>query len=166
MLLLTYSVIVLASTELPIKRELGERHRVSGWNSSFPRHIQNFEQYVSHYRDIIGKTRTNLSESNRQWVIVGNAPFQLEPATGCKEKTAGKYKRGIVFSHGLTDSVYQLHHLSRHFQAQCFYVMTVLLPGHGTRPGDMLDMRWEDWVAATDFVVRSEEHTSELRHLA
>ena len=152
-LLLTYSVIALASAELPIKRELGERHKVSGWNSSFPRHIQNFEQYVSHYRDIIGKTRINLSESNRQWVTTGNAPFQLEPAIGCKEETSGKYKRGIVFSHGLTDSTYQLHHLTRHFQAQCFYVMTVLLPGHGTRPGDMLDMRWEDWVAATDFVV-------------
>ena len=152
-LLLTYSVISMASTEFPIKAELSERHRVSGWNSSFPRHIQNFEQYVNHYRDIIGKTRTDLSEPNRQWVITGNAPFQLQPATDCKERTAEKYQRGIVLSHGLTDSSYQFHHLARHFQQHCFYVMTVLLPGHGTRPGDMLDIRWKDWVAATDFVV-------------
>ena len=152
-LLLTYSAIAMSSTESTIKAELGQRHQVSGWNSSFPRHIQNFEHYVNHYRDIIGKTRTDLSGPNRQRVITGNAPFQLEPATGCKKTTAGKYQRGIVLGHGLTDSGYQLHHFARHFQQQCFYVMVILLPGHGTRPGDMLDMQWKSWVAAMDFAM-------------
>jgi esterase/lipase len=140
-------------TELPKELDLETRHQLSGLNSSFPEQVQSFEQYVDHYRKVISEARTDLAEKNREWVIEGNMPFQLQPATHCDQQRAGKYRRGVVFTHGLTDSVYQIRHLAKYFQQQCFYVMAVLLPGHGTRPGDMLEVSWKDWVKATDFAV-------------
>ena len=37
------------------------------------------------------------------------------------------------------------------FAARCFLVRAMLLPGHGTRAGDLLDVTREDWLAATRF---------------
>jgi esterase/lipase len=50
--------------------------------------------------------------------------------------------------HGLTDSPFALRDLAGFFQRQGFFVLAMLLPGHGTRAGDLLDMRWQDWVRA------------------
>jgi len=38
-----------------------------------------------------------------------------------------------------------MRHLAALFQANGFRVMAVLLPGHGTQPGDLLDTRWQEW---------------------
>ena len=34
---------------------------------------------------------------------------------------------------------------------RCFLVLTMLLPGHGTRPGDLLDVTRGDWLGAARF---------------
>ena len=41
------------------------------------------------------------------------------------------------------------------FAARCFVVRTMLLPGHGTRAGDLLDVTRADWLAATRFGVQT-----------
>jgi esterase/lipase len=41
--------------------------------------------------------------------------------------------------------------LAAFFQGQGFRVMAILLPGHGTRPGDLLDVRWQEWVRAVEY---------------
>ncbi len=50
--------------------------------------------------------------------------------------------------HGLTDSPFALRDMAKFFHQMGFYVLAMQLPGHGTRPGDLLDMRWRDWVRA------------------
>ena len=50
--------------------------------------------------------------------------------------------------HGLTDAPYAVRDLAQFFQQQGFYVLAMQLPGHGTRPGDLLDIRWQDWLRA------------------
>jgi esterase/lipase len=50
--------------------------------------------------------------------------------------------------HGLTDSPFALRDLGEFFQRQGFYVLGMQLPGHGTRPGDLLHIRWHDWARA------------------
>ena len=157
-LLLLYAIAAIATTdtekkELPKKLDVGARHQTSGLNSHFPDHLQNFEQYIDHYREVISKARTDLKAANREWVMGGNTPFQLQPESHCRQKLQNKYQRGVVLAHGLTDSTYQMRHLAEYFQQQCFYVVTLLLPGHGTRPGDLLEVSWKDWVAAVDFAV-------------
>lgn len=44
--------------------------------------------------------------------------------------------------------------MGEYFQSHCFLVLGVLLPGHGTRPGDMLISTWEDWRRDVDFATK------------
>ncbi|HLY96484.1 MAG: alpha/beta hydrolase, partial [Sideroxydans sp.] len=50
-----------------------------------------------------------------------------------------------------TDSPYHMRHLAAFFQRNGFRVMAVLLPGHGTQPGDLLDVRWQEWAKAVAY---------------
>ncbi len=86
-------------------------------------------------------------------IIDGNAPFELKP-NGSDFKGKNKpYQRGILLTHGLSDSPYFMRHLGAFFQAQGFRVMAILLPGHGTQPGDLLDVSWREWARAVDYGV-------------
>lgn len=66
-----------------------------------------------------------------------NAPREWRPT--------GRAHRGVLLVHGLGDSPWSFHDLGETLAAQGFLVRTVLLPGHGTRPEDMLDVTLEDW---------------------
>ena len=68
-----------------------------------------------------------------QW----NAPQEWRPATAPT--------RGILLVHGLGDSPWSFTDVARSLAEQGFLVRTVLLPGHGTRPADMLDISLEQW---------------------
>ena len=129
---------------------LEARHYASGLNSQFNGDQLSFADYVSASRDMICKVRSAknleyLNQANLNKAVDGNAPFELEP-TGAD--TAGKVKtwrRGILLTHGLSESPYLMRHLAACFQANGFRVMAVLLPGHGTQPGDLLDVTWQAW---------------------
>jgi esterase/lipase len=51
----------------------------------------------------------------------------------------------VLLTHGLTSSPYAMRHLAAFFQQNGFRVMVVLLPGHGTQPGDLLEVSWQEW---------------------
>lgn len=63
-------------------------------------------------------------------------------------------KGGILLVHGLTDSPYHLREIGRVFSDNGFYVIGLRLPGHGTVPGGLLDVNWEDWYSAVKFGAR------------
>ncbi|THF62397.1 alpha/beta fold hydrolase [Pseudothauera nasutitermitis] len=66
-----------------------------------------------------------------------NAPREWRPAN--------PPTRGVLLVHGLGDSPWSFHDIGEQLAGRGFLVRTVLLPGHGTRPEDMLDVRLEDW---------------------
>jgi alpha-beta hydrolase superfamily lysophospholipase len=59
-----------------------------------------------------------------------------------------------VFLHGLTDSPYSLRHIARRYCEHGYLSIALRLPGHGTVPGALTDVEWEDWLAATRLAVR------------
>ncbi|WP_153145027.1 carboxylesterase [Dechloromonas sp. H13] len=67
---------------------------------------------------------------------------------------AGKPVGAAVLLHGLTDSPYSLRHIARRYAADGFVVIAIRLPGHGTVPAGLSNVRWEDWMAATRLAVR------------
>ncbi|GAB4116206.1 MAG: alpha/beta fold hydrolase [Sideroxydans sp.] len=121
--------------------ELEPRHRSSGMNSRFAAAGLPFADYVRQTRAMLRAVRTEQDEA----VIDGNAPFGLPPAGALQRGRAKPYRRGILLTHGLSDSPYHLRHLAAFFQRNGFRVMAVLLPGHGTQPGDLLDVHWQAW---------------------
>lgn len=129
---------------------LEARHHGSGLNSRFNGDQLPFADYVSMNCDMIRSIRSAanpdyLDQAILNKVIDGNAPFALEPSGANTSGQEKKYRRGILLTHGLSDSPYFMRHLAAFFQANGFRVMAVLLPGHGTRPGDLLDVSWQEW---------------------
>lgn len=60
----------------------------------------------------------------------------------------------VVLLHGLTDSPYSLRHVARRYAERGFVAIGLRIPGHGTVPAGLTDVRWEDWMAATRLAVR------------
>ncbi len=123
--------------------ELGERHQPSATTADkHGKKADSLAEYLDDCRRRVEAARTGLEDRQRAWVVEGNSPFMLRP------DNAGRIKHGILMVHGLTDSPYMMRDLARFFQQQGFLVLVMQLPGHGTRPGDLLDTRWQDWVDA------------------
>ena len=60
----------------------------------------------------------------------------------------------VVLLHGLTDSPYSLRHIARHYQQRGYLAIGIRLPGHGTVPGALTRVQWQDWRAATRLALR------------
>jgi alpha-beta hydrolase superfamily lysophospholipase len=60
----------------------------------------------------------------------------------------------VVLLHGLTDSPYSLRHIAELYRARGFVAIAIRLPAHGTVPGALTEVEWEDWMAATRLAVR------------
>jgi len=135
---------------------LSERHQPSGLNGHFKAdRFSSFEDYEKSTREMMIHARTDMGRADRERIIEGNAPFDLKPAGSCIQESKRPYRRGILLTHGLTDSTYSIRTLGKFFQENCFRVMAILLPGHGTRPGDLLDVTWQDWVEAERFGINA-----------
>lgn len=132
---------------------LETRHKVSGLNSRFNGDQLSFDEYVTATRDMIRKVRatTTADRASLNKIVDGNAPFSLEPVGDDSAGREKKYRRGILLTHGLSDSPYFMRHLAEFFQAKGFRVLAVLLPGHGTCPGDLLNARWQEWAKAVAY---------------
>jgi alpha-beta hydrolase superfamily lysophospholipase len=59
-----------------------------------------------------------------------------------------------VFLHGLTDSPYSLRHIAQRYRDAGYVSIAIRLPGHGTVPGALTTVEWQDWMAATRLAVR------------
>ena len=69
--------------------------------------------------------------------LAWNAPREWRPR--------GVARRGILLVHGLGDSPFSFNDVGQTLADQGFLVRTVLLPGHGSKPADMLDVTLKQW---------------------
>jgi esterase/lipase len=82
------------------------------------------------------------------------SPYEIREAPLCE---AGTPRTGYLLIHGLTDSPYLLSAVARSLagRSPCSVVRSVLLPGHGTVPGDSLDVHRDEWRQITRYGVES-----------
>ncbi len=120
--------------------ELGERHRPSADCYKGGKRAGSLAEYLADCRQRVEAARPGPDNRQRARVVEGNSPFMLAPDGD------GPVKRGILMVHGLSDSPYMMRDIANFFQQQGFLVLAMQLPGHGTRPGDLLDTSWQDWV--------------------
>ncbi len=133
-----------------MKLPLQTRHQPSGVNTRFIGAGMSFAEYVRQTEAMLRKVHAGAADQERR--VAGNAPFELWPDTEFRQGE-GRYRRGVLLTHGLSDSPYHMRHIGECFRRAGFRVMAVLLPGHGTCPGDLLDVRWEDWSDAVAYGV-------------
>ncbi|MDP1536107.1 MAG: alpha/beta fold hydrolase, partial [Burkholderiales bacterium] len=130
---------------------LGIRHQPSGLNAHFAGDGLPFAEYVRLTTEMLRQAHCKPDSSEMEKIVSGNAPFELHPSGGFQAGRSKRYQRGVLLTHGLTDSPYFMRYLAAFFQRNGFRVMAVLLPGHGTQPGDLLDMRWQEWAKAVRY---------------
>ena len=95
--------------------------------------------------------RAHAGAAELEKIIDGNAPFELKPPPGFPSGQQKAYRRGVLLTHGLSDSPYLMRHLAEFYQQNGFRVMAILLPGHGTQPGDLLEVTWQEWAKAVAY---------------
>ena len=107
---------------------------------STPIEYVSFDQYQNETRDHLLNNRS-FQNPEKEIELDWNAPNEWLPETSSVEKP----EKGILLVHGLGDSPWSFHDIASELASQGFLVRSILLPGHGTDPSDMLNVTAEDW---------------------
>ncbi len=83
-------------------------------------------------------TKDSLSNPTR-WDRAWNRSFELPVANA---------KMGVLLIHGMSDSPYSLHTQAKKLHKRGVWVVAMRMPGHGTVPSGLLELRWQDMAAA------------------
>ncbi len=115
-------------------------------------HDLSFADYITQCRNMIIEKRRDLSvnAAKRHLIIDANTPFELYPSQSAKP-----LKYGALLIHGLLDCPFSLKDIGRHLQAQGVLCRSILLPGHGTIPDDLLSVTYQDWIEAMQYGIAS-----------
>lgn len=100
-----------------------------------------FDDYLSVTKDWLVEHRGYISDDHDKEIAM-NMPFELKPEH--------KSNKAILLAHGLGDSPYSFSDIGKTLQAQGFYVQSVLLPGHGSKPSDLMLPTYNDWQTMVD----------------
>ena len=82
-------------------------------------------------------TKNSLSDP-RRWEHAWNQSFEL---------TVENPKMGVLLLHGMSDSPYSLHTQAEYLHQRGVWVVSMRLPGHGTIPSGLRDVKWEEMAA-------------------
>ncbi|WP_416340221.1 alpha/beta hydrolase [Pseudomonas sp. C11] len=88
------------------------------------------------------RERRVFQHQSKDFELVWNAPHEWRPSVLKAGMRPGK---GILLVHGLGDSPWSFHDIGQALAEQGFLVRSVLLPGHGTRPEDLMDVTLAQW---------------------
>lgn len=123
--------------------EKPDLYKVSGANTYFTNNYSSFDDYLQ-------KTQQMLKKNANRLLAERNAPYQLPTDTENQ-----RFKNGVLLIHGLLGTPFEMRDIGEYFQSKGFLVRSILLPGHGTVPGDLLKVDHSDWVKAVDYGINS-----------
>ncbi|WP_425259158.1 alpha/beta hydrolase [Rubrivivax sp. RP6-9] len=106
---------------------------------SSERRAVSFDSFAAYASDALRRVMAPRSGDGADVLRLAglNVPREWRPAA--------QARGGVLLVHGLGDSPWAFHDLAPELARQGFLVRTVLLPGHGTVPEAMLEVRLEDW---------------------
>ena len=88
--------------------------------------------------------RGSLADPGR-WKTNWNRSFEFKIA---------KPKIGVLLLHGMSDSPYSLRSLGSRLHKEGAWVVGLRVPGHGTAPVGLVDVKWQDMSAAVKLAMR------------
>ncbi len=130
---------------------------------------ENFSHYVEENRRRIRQALENYyfsgqdnpfgSQYSIDEVVSMRAPFEILPDQSRCNDAVSSPLQGFLLVHGLTDSPYLLSELAASLADRfpCARIRSLLMPGHGTVPGDLLKVSLADWQQAIRYGVESFE---------
>ena len=103
----------------------------------------NFITYISETKKWIKENRAFLTYDHELEIRL-NAPYELKPP-----RTNG-VKKGVLFVHGLGASPWYFMDIGKELVKNGWLVRTILLPGHGSKPADLMLPDYTDWEKALE----------------
>ncbi|MGY3571553.1 alpha/beta hydrolase [Vibrio paucivorans] len=100
-----------------------------------------FGLYVSETREWLKDNRV-FHGDDKEKELAAVMPYELIPDNPNGE--------GVLLVHGLGDSPYSFSDIAQSFYNQGYRVRVLLLPGHGTRPADLMLPELSDWNGIVD----------------
>ncbi|WP_373031569.1 alpha/beta hydrolase [Sulfurovum sp.] len=85
-------------------------------------------------------TRDSFSDPKR-WKKAWNRSFELPVKNP---------KMGVLLLHGMSDSPYSLHTQAEYLHKHGVWVVAMRMPGHGTIPSGLREIKWQDMAAAVN----------------
>jgi alpha-beta hydrolase superfamily lysophospholipase len=127
--------------------------------------LADWTRYLAHEDEVMASVRAEVSQKLAPDERVPiNRYFEASPVYPARfahdwnrsyvMEPDGKPVGVVILLHGLTDSPYSLRHVAKHYRDRGFVAIGIRLPGHGTVPAGLTNVRWEDWMAATRLAVR------------
>ena len=105
-----------------------------------------FAAYIEACRSLIQRYRLDLNtDPLPEKVIDYNCPTEFNP----------EGRVGVLLVHGLLDSPFTMRDIALRLSAQGLRVRTLLLPGHGTVPGALLNVKYESWLETVNAGIQS-----------
>lgn len=137
MLLFFVAVMTASCASFAHKERIPMHESAQYYNYILP----SFSEYLSETESWLSQNRRYIS-SDRQKELAMNMPFELPPK--------GKTNKAILLVHGLGDSPYSFSDLGNSYVDQGFHVQALLLPGHGSKPEDLMLPTYLDWQKIVD----------------
>lgn len=127
----------------------------TGVNDQFsPSDFGTFSDYASHYRQIVQQGRKQSGFFANTQLIDAVSPFEwVHPSASY----------GILMLHGLLESPFLIRDIAHYFYQQKYSVRGLLLPGHATAPGDLLNTSAKSWQQCCDFGIQSMVNDQQLK---
>lgn len=113
-----------------------------------------FSHYLSECQSLIKNRRYFFEMQNIDSIIESNMPFNLYPADPILNDNQ-QIKYGALLVHGLLDSPFTLKEIGQQLQIKGILSRAILLPGHGTRPDDLLTVSYQDWIKTVRYGVET-----------
>lgn len=109
--------------------------------AELPEGQRSFQEYQ---RETLAKIRDSrdFQLPDRESELGWNGPREWRPTLS---NAGERPTKAILFVHGLGDSPWSFHDVGFAMAAEGYLVRTVLLPGHGTQPADLLDVTAQQW---------------------
>lgn len=104
-----------------------------------------FETYQSDITSRVENHRFIIDTDNAETEITLASPAEFSPnGPSC---APGKAHGIVILVHGLSDTAFSMRDLAESLATHCYVSRTLLLPGHGTVPGDLLSVTHNDWLS-------------------
>lgn len=120
----------------------------SGQHHQFLEAHLSFTDYINTLRQRINHSRVDITAENQTTIINANAPFEYRP-----DNFDGQH--GVLLVHGLFASPLCMQTIAKQLCQQGMLSRAILLPGHGTVPGDLLGIQLEEWLKAVQYGIDS-----------
>ena len=99
-----------------------------------------YDKTVSNNDKSINRYIKNSFSDPKRWDKAWNKSFELPVKNP---------KMGILLLHGMSDSPYSLHAQAEYLHKQGIWVVAMRMPGHGTIPSGLRELKWQDMAAVT-----------------